>query len=90
MSLFGLKFPVTDKSFLVLISISLIPCIVHCGIPIVAVITGVAKALCAIVSLKADSSDDRIFFTRERYSFESLSLLIVPSYTAFSSWPRYR
>ena len=39
-SLLGWKFPVTDKIFLVLISISLISCIV----PILGVRTGVAKA----------------------------------------------
>ena len=89
-SLFGWKFPVTDNIFLVLISISLISCIVQSSIPIVGVITGVAKALCAIVLLKADSSDDHILFTQERYSFETLSLLIVPSYAIFLSWPRYR
>ena len=53
------KFPVTDKTF----SSSDINIFVQSSIPIVGPITGVAKALCAIVLLKADSSDDHIFFT---------------------------
>ena len=76
-SLFWWKFPVTDKIFLVLISVSLISYIVQFSIPIVGVVTGVAKALRAIVLLKADSLDDHIFFTREKYSFETLSLLFL-------------
>ena len=51
---------------------------VHSSIPIVGVITGVANMLCAIFSLKADCSD------------ETLSLLNVPTYATFISWPRYR
>ena len=90
MSLFGWKFRVIDKMFLVLISISLISCIFQSSIPIIGVITGVSKALGAIVLMKADSSDDHIFFTRESYSFETISLLIIPSYATFSSWPRCR
>ena len=43
MSLFGWKFPVTDSIFLVLISISLISCRVQSNMPIVGVITEVAK-----------------------------------------------
>ena len=75
--------------FLVLISIYLISCNFQSSIPIVGVITGVSKAVGAIALMKANSSDDHIFFTRESYSFETISLLIVPSYATFPSWPRY-
>ena len=52
-SLFGWIFPVIDKIFLVLILISLVSCIVQSSIPILGVVTGFAKVLCAIVLLKA-------------------------------------
>ena len=62
---------------------------VRSKIPIFGVRTGVVKASRAIVSLKADNSHYHIFFNQERYSFETLSLLVGLSYAMFLSWAKY-
>ena len=51
------------------------------------IVLSITPTVGAIVLLKSDSSDDHIFLTLLRYSFEILSLFIGPLYSMFYQFP---
>ena len=72
------RLPVYVRILLVAISRFLISCLVQFIIPIVGVITGMAKVLWAVILLLLYRSELYIFLTRLLYSFVTLSLLRGP------------